>query len=214
MFSCVIPTLWKSPRIVHLVDELTKSPSVGEVIIIDNDVTNAKQLIDSEKVKVIKMEKNIFVNPAWNLGVSLSQFDNIALINDDVNFNADVFKMFDSINLQEFGIVGMHIENFKLQSDKEFQLHSHEFRDYGWGCIMLISKKNYVTIPDDLLIWAGDDWLALHRPIFSISGLKVETEMSTTTRQYFTNIQHQDKNTFRDKYLQINPKIWSEEWKK
>jgi len=36
MFSVVIPTLWKSPRIHKLLLDLIKCNNVGEIILIDN----------------------------------------------------------------------------------------------------------------------------------------------------------------------------------
>lgn len=216
MFTCVIPTLWKSRRIAQLVKDLCACEAVGEVIVIDNapgignfttDAAHKSLVEDHLKLKILKMEKNIYVNPAWNLGVETANFDDVALINDDVNFNSDVFKMFDDGSLVNNGVIGMAAENYRLQEDRNFQVQQHRRENnvtWGWGCIILVSKSNYVPIPDDLLIAYGDDWLSTRiAPLNTLNGLKVQTEMSTTSGRYnFLDIQKQDQINFRKKYQQ------------
>ena len=204
MFTCVIPTLWKSPRIIDLVAELCRCPSVGEVIVIDNDPSSAMGLYINTnvhaKLKIMHMQENIFVNPAWNLGVNEAKYDDIALVNDDINFNSDVFTMFDDGRLKTLkGAVGMAIENYKLTENGELRIVQRGGIHYGWGCMILINKENYVAIPDDLLIWCGDNWMQKNMPVFTLYGLKITTEMSTTSRG-FNNISHKDSSIFNTKY--------------
>lgn len=208
MFTCIIPTIWKSKRIIQLVKDLCDCESVGEVIIIDNapDICNFatdaahKSLVeDHPKLKIMKMEKNIYVNPAWNLGVELAKFDDIAFVNDDVNFNTDVFKLFDDGSLIDKGVVGMATENYRLSADGSFSLEKQSVINLGWGCIIFINRKNFIPIPDDLLIWCGDNWLANNVSFLVIKGLKISTEMSTSCR-HFSDITRQDKKTYIEKY--------------
>lgn len=91
MYSVIIPTLLKSELIWKLLDDLNNCPAVGEILVIDN---SGRFKSDLEKVKRVEVPENIFVNPAWNLGVSLAQFENICLCNDDVNFDCRVLVRF------------------------------------------------------------------------------------------------------------------------
>lgn len=200
MFSCIIPTIWKSKRIVKLVEDLVNSDLVGEIIIIDNDFSNSIKLIDSPKIEIIKMNENIFVNPAWNLGVGLSKFDNIALINDDINFDSNVFELFKNNELKDIGIIGMSTSNYNLSKNEHVRYVSSNGINYGWGCLILFHKDNYVPIPEDLKIWCGDNWLASKIKTNVLFGLKIETEMSTSSGSLFRDIQENDSKLFYSKY--------------
>ena len=46
----------------------------GEIIVIDNNtLSNNKTQIINEKLIILPQTENIFVNPAWNLGVNISK---------------------------------------------------------------------------------------------------------------------------------------------
>ena len=32
-------------------------------------------------------------------------------------------------------------------------------RDWGWGCLIMFDKKDWIDIPDDIKIWYGDDYI-------------------------------------------------------
>lgn len=206
MFTCVIPTLWRSSRIINLVAELCRCSSVGEVIVIDNDPSRSLGLyVNTDvhaKLRILKMQENIFVNPAWNLGVKEAKYDDIALVNDDINFNSDIFKMFDDGRLKPLkAAIGMAIENYRLEADEEYRIVLRRAIHHGWGCMILINKENYVPIPDDLKVWCGDNWLEKHMPVYTLYGLKMRTEMSTTSSSgEFRAISHKDSSIFHTKY--------------
>ena len=200
MFSVIIPTMWKSPRITKLVEDLCNCESVGEVIIIDNAPGEDQPLPISAKIALHLMAENIYVNPAWNYGVERSQFENILICNDDVNFNPSFLGIYDD-SLQHVGIIGMAFENYQLKADANIHLKPMKDRPYGWGCLMLIHKSKYTQIPDDLLIANGDDWLAQHATPFVLHGLSIQSEISTTSRlDEFGMIQHTDNETYKTKY--------------
>ena len=50
-FSVVIPTLWNSERLEKTLDLLEKSEAVEEVIVIDNDPAQSRDLLRFSKVK-------------------------------------------------------------------------------------------------------------------------------------------------------------------
>jgi hypothetical protein len=200
MFSVIIPTMWRSPRIIKLVEDLCASEFVGEVIIIDNNTTEYRPLPLNAKYDIHLMAENIYVNPAWNYGVERAQFDNILICNDDINFNPSFLGIYDD-SLQHVGIIGMAFENYQLKADHNIHLKPMKERPYGWGCLMLIHKSKYTPIPDDLLIANGDDWLAEHATPFVLHGLSLQSEISTTSRmEEFGMIQHTDNITYKLKY--------------
>ena len=71
-YSIIIPTMWRSELIHQMLPLYDRSEYVGEVIIIDNDPSKMPDLSQFEKVRHYAMKENIYVNPAWNLGVSLA----------------------------------------------------------------------------------------------------------------------------------------------
>ena len=200
MFSVIIPTMWKSPRITKLVEDLCNCESVGEVIIIDNAPGEDQRLPNNGKIALHLMAENIYVNPAWNYGVERSQFENILICNDDLNFDPKFLSIFDD-SLQHVGIIGMAFENYQLKADANIHLKAMKQRPYGWGCLMLIHKSKYTPIPEDLLIANGDDWLAQHATPFVLHGLSIQSEISTTSRMdEFGMIQLNDNEVYKTKY--------------
>ncbi len=184
MFSVVIPTMLKSERIHQLILELHKCDSVGEIIIINN-VNSPTNLDYLPKVWEYCQEENIGVNPAWNLGVKLAKFDKIALCNDDINFNSSVFDFMDNWDILPDGCFGMATENYSLKQDGIFTFKEITERPYGWGCLMMFNKSNYKVIPIEMKIACGDDYLLLKIGGYKLDGLKVETEMSSTSKDYW-----------------------------
>ena len=95
MFSIVIPTLQKDTKILKmLLDELNQDQTVGEIILIDNSLQGFKY--NSDKLRIIIPNENLFVNPSWNLGVEKAKFDYVGILNDDIllpkNLVSDVFS--------------------------------------------------------------------------------------------------------------------------
>ena len=86
MITFIIPTLWKSDKIHETIKFFKSSDRKDiELIIIDN--SNSEFLDTDPRINVIKFKENIFVNPAWNLGVSLAKNPFVCLLNDDIVLN-------------------------------------------------------------------------------------------------------------------------------
>ena len=90
MFSVVIPTLQKSPKLGRLISSLDSVDLVGEILVINN----APEPLEfaSQKVRILNQSENIFVNPAWNLGAEQARFPWLAILNDDVVLGRDFFS--------------------------------------------------------------------------------------------------------------------------
>jgi len=186
-YSIIIPTLWKSNRIHKLLRDLIKCQFVDEIILIDNAGKFFEYYEALDKVKLVQVEENIYVNPAWNLGIKIAKNDLVALINDDINFDTSIFGVIDENILNTFGIVGMGEGNYKEQIDERNGLildaWKPDVNDWGWGCMILLNKKYWIDIPDNIKIWYGDNFIKDVNPApkACLRNFKIETEMSTTS---------------------------------
>jgi hypothetical protein len=168
-----------------LLIDLNKSDQVSEILLIDNSPSEKNvDLTKFKKVKHFSQEKNIYVNPAWNLGVNEASCELIALCNDDISF--EVEETFNWIRKNENGLgcVGVHPESYT--SDRELIGVTRDYHTSGggWGCLIFCKKSNWIEIPEDLKIGYGDDWIAkTQRPHYSIkTKTKIDTEMSTSSK--------------------------------
>jgi hypothetical protein len=197
MFSIVIPTLWKSPRIHNLLSNLIECNNVGEIILVDNSSEFFNYYKTLDKVKLIQPKENLYVNPSWNLGVELSIHDNICLCNDDLEFDPILFElMVSNQDVMSDKIVGMHSENYHINSFNNTKLVPTNNRNWGWGCLILFEKKNWIPIPENIKIWYGDDFIFNDNPTqcYNLEGFPIYTEMSTTSDQkIFNEIKKQDQ---------------------
>ena len=84
-------------------------PLIGEIIIIDNAPHKTDQeIFKLEKVRYFAQTKNLYVNPSWNLGVELSNFDILCLYSDDVLFDINCLEeVYDKLT-PENGVIGFH----------------------------------------------------------------------------------------------------------
>ena len=181
-FSVIIPTIWKSEYTMELLERYSKSDYVGEIILIDNAPT--KDIV-IDKLIHIKEETNTYVNPAWNKGVKLSNYDNITISNDDIIFNVDEYYYYlEQFPIKDFGFIGSHSDNYKGGefSTIELEKYNNQNNVGGWGCLFSFHKRNWKPIPEQLKIWYGDNYIhATHPTILQLRGFKIETKMSTSS---------------------------------
>ncbi|WP_322613374.1 glycosyltransferase family 2 protein [Dermacoccus abyssi] len=69
-FAVIIPTMQRSPLLWEQLPHYLASELVAEVVIINN--VPAAIDVEHPKLRVLAQERNIYVNPAWNLGVASS----------------------------------------------------------------------------------------------------------------------------------------------
>lgn len=83
MLSIIIPTLQNNIKVLNkLLIELIDDECVNEVIVIDNSRRGIS--LTNKKIKVLTPKVNLYVNPAWNLGVRCSKNQFIGILNDDL----------------------------------------------------------------------------------------------------------------------------------
>tara|TARA_R100001510_G_C7574786_1_gene149918 strand:+ start:54 stop:656 length:603 start_codon:yes stop_codon:yes gene_type:complete len=178
MFSVIIPTMWRSERIFEMLPLLETNDHVAEIIVIDNDKESRPDLPEFEKLRLLEQEENIYVNPAWNLGVEESKEDAICLLSDDVTI--DLFCL--PIMLEKLGegrCFGIHPESYLFRKEEAVVSVGH-YIGTGWGCCIFVYKEGWSPIPEELKIWCGDQWIVnTSKEVYSIT-MPVETEMSTT----------------------------------
>lgn len=206
-YSVVIPTLWKSKRTSKLLFDLIKCEFVDEIILIDNAGKFFEYFEGLDKVKLVQVEENIYVNPAWNLGIKIAKNECIALLNDDINFDTNIFSLINKSILDKAGIVGMGEGNYKddidLTKSPYIQMWEPGIDDWGWGCMLLFNKKNWIDIPDEIKIWYGDNFIKEINPSPKgcLRNFKIETEMSTTSDDSIWNtVKKQDYINFMKYY--------------
>ena len=187
-YSVIVPTIWASKYTTPLLERLSKTESVEEILLIDNTdyILYPNMGWDFPKVQLIKEMKNTYVNPAWNKGVQLAKCDRIVICNDDILFDTnEYFSLLPQMDfLLDFGFVGSHSLNYTLEETEkpEVQPYDNRTNTGGWGCLFAFNKKNWIPIPEQLKIWYGDNWIHGTNPnIFQLVGMKIETEMSTSS---------------------------------
>lgn len=184
LYSVIIPTLWRSQKIHKLIKDLSDCALVGEIIIIDNNKGFYNHYPSIFKGKIIGPDENLFVGPAWNLGVSVAKYNNIALCNDDINFDTSIFK--DLLPFIDLGFIGMGGDNYKIDNFNGLGIKISllkGLRPYGWGCLILFKNNLWKKIPEELKIWFTDDWIIKYNPCkkYILDNFSIKTDMSTTS---------------------------------
>lgn len=167
MFSIVVPTMWRCPEAFY--DSLVaycNSRFVDEIILIDNSPGSRRSLgvnLDSlaPKLLVLEQEKNIYVNKAWNLGVSQCSSELIAILNDDIFVRPIVFEFLSLLDWKRIDLVGLGASIYSSALALErfsYIPHVHLGRQApGFGQAMFMRKSCYVEIPNCFNVWFGDD---------------------------------------------------------
>jgi hypothetical protein len=209
MISLCIPTLWKYKPLVNFLESIVQIPVIGEIHIINNHVTNTPNadVLKHSKIRMHNQEKNIGVNPAWNLAVRNSDSENICFMNDDTIFDLKLFfevdKFLNSKPDSDVGIIAINIpyKLYELQSSKMTQISIDDMDQLNingiiefnqtdlqgplHGCLFFIKKNNWVEIPRQLIKDFGDCWAwytqrDLGRKNYSIKNLFFYTPSSWT----------------------------------
>lgn len=182
-FTVIIPTLQRSSQLGAIVAQCARHPLVSEVLVINN--AQSPLTFPEVNVRVLNQPSNIFVNPAWNLGVRESRTQWIALINDDVRFLDEALDHSAKILRHGlFAIVGPDKTCFQGEQKKSISHRIAQFNTtiFGFGTFMCMRKVDYIPIPGKMPIWGGDDWLfsLQHRPNAVLVHTEFHTEGSTT----------------------------------
>lgn len=225
--SVVIPTLQKNVELLkNLIATLADDENVIEIILIDNstkgfeindvfknnDVSKINDI--SNKLRLINPEKNIFVNPAWNLGVKEAKADIVALLNDDIIIPEGFCSSIAGEMNPDMGVIGYNIDFVETTSEilpppskTPITLTPLKYRSNNWGIAIFFYKTSYFEIPENLKIYFGDDWIfnknkKLKRINYSISGQKIYHFGSLTSKGFSKAFVEEEKIY---KKLTLNP---------
>lgn len=204
-YSIIIPTLWKSNRTKKLLADLHECEYVDEIILIDNTLTTVSDITEG-KLRIVSFGENIYVNPAWNWGIHNAKNASVALVNDDINFNPNIFEVINTDILHQFGIIGMGEGNYKslnIDGDPILEVWKPGVNDWGWGCFIMLNKKYWIDIPTNIKIWYGDNIIKDINPSPKavLRNFRVDTEMSTTSDEPIWNDRKKEDYENFIKYL-------------
>lgn len=183
MFSVIMPTMWRSHRTVSLINTLCASDNVSELIIIDNEPNSRPNFDIDSKVRIYEQKENIYVNPAWNLGVEKAGNLFLCIINDDITLDFDhgISLVKEFLN-NEGAVIGIHPNSYEInEDDVTIGVTPGDYIGDGWGCCIFMRKDDWIPVPDKYKVWYGDNWIANNsKSVYSL--LKaVQTEMQTTS---------------------------------
>ena len=158
-FSVIIPTLQRSNLLTEVIAQCARHPDVGEVVVINN-ASNPLPIHDP-KVRVLNQASNIFVNPAWNLGVAEAREPLVAILNDDIQF-ADEALTYAAALLRAGRFAVVAPDNsclFAPETVGTGRPIGHRIASNDnliFGTFMCMRKSDYVPVPPELKIWGGD----------------------------------------------------------
>lgn len=162
MLSVIVPTMWKHEPFLDYLEGVLEQESVGEVIIINNDVaaTPDSEVLFHEKIRMHNCEKNIYVAPAWNLGAEMAHYDKLCFLSDDTEVDLNVFDKTDAFLTPEIGMVGLLVDDINDNSYEDFFTDGAiEFVPMsgandgskppvvGIGCLFFVNRSDYTPIP-------------------------------------------------------------------
>ena len=164
-YSVIVPTMWKvAEQFVNFVNVLCKHPAVDEIIIINNDNTKTPDNLTHPKIKMLDYGRNIYVNPAWNIGVTESKNDRICIVNDDVVFDTAVFEKLQYLLTDKAGVFGLcpgtsDFNQVPVTTKTIDIIPWANQHTYGFGCLMFLHKGSWREIPKGLEIYYGDNFI-------------------------------------------------------
>lgn len=223
--SVIIPTMQKNTKILlKLLKNISQDKVVDEIILIDNAGKGFdKDILNVEKVVPVINAENRYVNPTWNQGVELAKNEYWALLNDDILVSDDFCTNVVSKIKPSMGIIGVAtdsvqtlnpdlVDNIFVESAKDLKLKVAKQRNLYFGTAMFGSKKAYYKIPEELLIWYGDDYLfkmnnKKFRKNYNITNVKIyHLHSLTSKRPEFQGILKKEEKLFSEVYV---PKLYT-----
>lgn len=193
MISYIVPTMWFYEPFLDFVEQLVKVPEIKEVIIINNDVkrTPSHPVLDHSKVILCNCSENIYVNPSWNLGVKLSSAEKICIANDDIIVDLKLFPIADDFVTPQVGLLGIspgrpEFGQQPLVNGSIDILPWNREHTFGFGSLFFLHKNNWIDIPNELLVYYGDNWIfdiqiRKRNPIFIITNCFFYSPWAQTT---------------------------------
>jgi hypothetical protein len=218
MISFIIPTIYKSEKLIQLLRNLDVHPLVSEILLIE-DCPSIGMLdnYNFNKLNVVPFQERKYCNGGWNLGVSLVKTHYYALCNDDILFPTSIID--DVLHFYKFrpklGFIGMHPSQYHHQQPDVYGFIKREVWhiDGGWGTLIFNHKDNDIIIPNDLKHYCGDTYYVHYSkyPCYNYFGEKFYTgaqDHGSSFSEEISKILHSDQKTYEEKYKLEKP-IWA-----
>ena len=183
MFSVIIPVLNQLDLTKQLFGCISKNSILpSEIILIDNaseeDFSDFPKKYENLNIKYIKNEKNIGVNPSWNLGISLSKGKYVSILNSDIIISTSFFKKtIQALQISnDFGIIIPNTtkdRNSNLENDQLPIIRDVEKRE-GWAFTIRKEILDKIKpIPLELNLFFGDDYFFECSKLLGYRNIKV-----------------------------------------
>ena len=193
--------MWYPVHLEQMLPRILDHALVYEVILINNNKSNepewVKQYKSNPKLVWIEPEYNLFVNPSWNMGVSIAKTDRICFCSDDVGFDVSIFDQIDPWVTPANGLFGQTMDNTYntgMIHYRKITLIKHEAVELPlrmkylimYGTLMFIHKWNFKPIPDEFKIFYGDVYMlcychTINKPCYTVSNFLIITTIGTTS---------------------------------
>lgn len=203
MIDIIIPTMWMAKTTTTAIEKYCKNPKINKIILVDNNSkmrpSAFSKIISNSKIEYVSYGKNIYVNPAWNEGYFRSTSDIIAIINDDIVVEDDVFDLVLNHNLKSGDLIGVNLrgyqDNYKIDDHidtKEVIIKLNYDRTspiggqlWAFGICMFMHRDTYKVIPSLYQIWYGDDYLAQNaKNVYGINSNRIKGNISETLKKF------------------------------
>lgn len=177
MFTVVVPTMWRYAPFLRFLEDLCKFELIDDIIIINNDIERTPkwsyaddgywvrdEILRHPKITCLDQDENIFVNPAWNMGVAIAKNDMVCIMNDDLIFDLRVFYRVQEMLSEKNPLFGMiasdPVHNQPPVTDGAIDIVRWDgsISSFGFGQLMFVHKPSWLPIPADLLLYYGDHW--------------------------------------------------------
>jgi hypothetical protein len=166
--------MWRAHHTIPLLELCQENDVIAEVILIDNDPSKRNPEISRfSKVVHLPQKENLFVNPSWNFGVSVSRNDKLCICNDDCLVNFNFLKDFEQHITSDSGLFGFSERSFLHdRSDNLQPFYEYKSKGFGdklsftesptsqphiaYGVCMFVHKSSWHVIPEDFKVDHGD----------------------------------------------------------
>ncbi len=213
MISVVVPTMWRYPPFPDFLATVLDHSLVSDAVLINNSSshTPSHSVLSHPKLSIVDFGINIFVNPAWNLGVMHSGSPIVCIMNDDIVFDLALFEKIHCWYQPHHGAVGLGHSH--IAQSIRFQPHVNQ-SCFGFGQLMVVHQHNWIPIPPELLIYFGDNWIFdTHKKRYGTNWLIEDLAYHTPHAQTSQSCGHR-LETERTLYLEVlqqhNLQAWHE----
>jgi hypothetical protein len=187
--SAIVPTIWSDPDItINLLKSLQESKYISQIILIENKILDID--LNFSKLERHQQSENIFVNPAWNLGVSLSKNNKLLIINDDMHFDENLIKISLPYITPQNGMIGIKTYNDEIIDKKDIiKINTPTFKFKYFASLFFIHKESYIEIPEEMRIFCGDHYLYYFtlKQNYLLTGFKYKNEGSLSSNNKIFN---------------------------